>query len=212
METNRRIQKGPSREERTRTEILEATKRLVERHGLQKVTMEDIASALGKKKSFLYYYYPGRREVLRALIEHEFNAMRERVRKAVDARPTAADKLSTYLVERGQSMIDQTSRYGSSTIVSMLQSEDGVDLVGILGLRKQFDLQEARFIAAVLRQGIRDGEFRPLPARVIEDVTYFLLTSVRGIELDLALSDEPRRIPPSRVGQSLAILLRGLAK
>ena len=211
METNRRRLKGPAREEQTRAEIIAAAKRLVVKHGLHKVTMEDIASALGKKKSFLYYYYPGRTEVLHAVIEAEFTAMRQKVRDAVAAQSEVAEQVRAFVTARIDVIIAQAATYGSSTISSALQgAEPGTDFASLMELRQAFDRDEQRYVVGLLRQGIKDGAFRPLSGKVIEDTVYFLLSAMRGVELELLLSRDP--ISPSpRMGRVIDIFLRGLA-
>ena len=49
-------------------EILATAKKLFAQHGLKKTTMEDIANALGKGKSTLYYYFPGKTEIFEAVV------------------------------------------------------------------------------------------------------------------------------------------------
>jgi AcrR family transcriptional regulator len=211
METNRRKLKGPAREEQTRADILAATKRLVLEHGMHKVTMEDIASALGKKKSFLYYYYPGRTEVIHAVIEAEFTSMQRMVRDAVSPHKGALEQVRAFMLARIEVIRTMAARYGRSTIYSALQGvEPGTDLASLMELRQSFDREEGRFIAGLLRQGIREGVFRPLSGTVIDDMVHFLLSAMRGVELELMLGSESS--PPSpRMGRVLDIFLRGLA-
>ena len=52
-------------------EILSTAKNLFAQHGLKKTTMEDIANAMGKGKSTLYYYFPGKIEIFEAVVDEE---------------------------------------------------------------------------------------------------------------------------------------------
>ncbi len=52
-------------------EILSTAKMLFAQHGLKKTTMEDIANAMGKGKSTLYYYFPGKTEIFEAVVDEE---------------------------------------------------------------------------------------------------------------------------------------------
>jgi len=45
-------------------QILQAAKQLFSVHGLHKVTMDDVAKAIGKGRSSLYYYYKSKDEYL----------------------------------------------------------------------------------------------------------------------------------------------------
>ncbi len=54
-----------------RTAILDASRDLFARFGYKKTTMEDIAMALRKGKSSLYYYFKNKEEIFQAVIELE---------------------------------------------------------------------------------------------------------------------------------------------
>jgi AcrR family transcriptional regulator len=216
MATNRRKPVGPSREDQTRSEIIAAAKRLAQRHGLRKVTMDEIAGALGKKKSFLYYYYPGKREVIEAAVRSELTEMQQRVRHAVSQRTGAAERLRAFILTRLETVIKEVSASGPGTVTSALQGPESVTgIVSLVQLRQSFDRQEERFVAGLIREGIDEGAFRPLPPRVIDDVTYFLLSAMRGVELELAislsLSSKPAPSLGPRMTRVLDVLLKGLA-
>lgn len=212
MEPNRRKVEGASREDQTRATIIAAAKRLVQKHGLHKVTMEDIASALGKKKSFLYYYYPGRREVMQAVIEAELSEMLQHVRQAVSAQKGAVAQLRTFVMTRMESVLKRAADYGPTTISTLLEGvEPGTDFASLLELRKAFDRDEERFVADILRRGIEEGAFKPLPNKAIDDISYFVLSALRGVELELALSQEPPPAPSPRMTKVIEVFLRGLA-
>jgi len=212
MEPKRRKVEGASREEQTRATIIAAAQRLVQKHGLHKVTMEDIASALGKKKSFLYYYYPGRREVIQAVIQAEFTEMQQHVREAVAAQKGAVPQLRTFVMTRMESVLKRAADYGATTISTLLQGvEPGTDFASVLELRKVFDREEEHFFADILRRGIEEGAFKPLPNKAIDDISYFVLSALRGVELELALSQELRPAPSPRLTKVLEVFLRGLA-
>lgn len=53
---------------RKQDEILDAALTLFSQNGYQGTTIEDIADALGYAKTSLYYYYPGKEAIVRALV------------------------------------------------------------------------------------------------------------------------------------------------
>ncbi len=213
MTTNRRTPGDPTREDQTRDEIIAAAKTLAQRHGLRKVTMDDIARAVGKKKSFLYYYYPGKREVIEAVVEREFAEIRELVHQAVSAKSGALEQLRTFFVVRMETFVRRASEYGAAAITSVQQGvEPGAVGWSLLKVRQAFDRQEEQFVARLIRQGIDEGTFAALPAKVIEDTAYFLLSASRGVELELAFSDKPMVGLGPRFTKVFEVLFRGLAK
>jgi AcrR family transcriptional regulator len=55
----------------TATQILRATERAIARHGLQRVTLEDVAREAGVTRQTLYRYYGNRRQLIAAAMERE---------------------------------------------------------------------------------------------------------------------------------------------
>lgn len=54
-----------------KADILKAAEKLFQQFGLRKTTMEDIAKAMGKGKSTLYYYYNNKEEIFDAVVMKE---------------------------------------------------------------------------------------------------------------------------------------------
>ena len=86
-------------------EILSGAKKLFGKHGLKKTTMEEIATAAGKGKSTLYYYFPSKIEIFEAVVEDEMKNVVKRIREAVNVSLTAKEKLKAYLQAQITSII-----------------------------------------------------------------------------------------------------------
>lgn len=211
MEMTRRTP-AQSREDRTRASIVTTARRLIQRHGLAKVTMDDIAAGVGRKKSFLYYYYPGRRELLQAVIEAELLELQEEIRSAVHDCNTAADALKVYLTVRFEAVLRRAAAYGADSAEALLQGVGpGTDFTQLLELRRAFDAEEGRFLASLLRRGINDGLFQPLSKALVDETVRFLLFALRGIEYELALAGDTTRARTAGLPVVIDIFLRGLA-
>lgn len=212
METKRRIKSAPDREEQTRAHILATTKELVQRYGLRKVTMEDIATALGKKKSFLYYYFPGKQEVIYAMVKAEFEVERQNTRLALAGPDRAVDKIQSYFNARVESVIKQTESNKAVSVIELLESGKGGDIfLSLIELRRAFDREEELFLAGLIRQGIKEGSFRPLSHKVISDIATFMFSVLRGVQFELVFTRDssPDRVRPLET--ALEIFLEGLA-
>ena len=213
MPPKRRGEASTDREQETRAEILATARRLARQHGFHKLTMEDIAAACGRTKSFLYYYYPARRELVRAMVEAELGEIREHVRSAVAREQSAADKLRTFIQARLEEVLRQVTSVGVATIARALAGKQaGADFASILAMRQALDQEEAVLVAELLRLGVDEGTFRPLPAVLIEDLTYFLLSALRGVELELALAPDTQQLAGPRMAKVLDVMMRGLRK
>ena len=65
-------------------EILKEAQKLFQQFGVKKTTMEDIAKAMGKGKSTLYYYYCSKEDIFDAVILKEMGEVFHCVKQAVE--------------------------------------------------------------------------------------------------------------------------------
>src|ERR1700750_777859 len=83
-----------------RVEILREAQKLFQQYGLRKTTMEDIAKAMGKGKSTLYYYYCSKEEIFDAVILKEMEEVSNQVKQAVEKAVTAEEKLNAFTLTK----------------------------------------------------------------------------------------------------------------
>src|ERR1700710_1833210 len=89
-----------TKEDLMQQQILAAAKRLFAVHGLAKVTMDDVAKAIGKGRSSLYYYYKSKDEIFDAVIHIEIKEMGAAMKKAIDKAPTIEKKLYALFITK----------------------------------------------------------------------------------------------------------------
>lgn len=210
MRTNRRTAEESDSQARTRADILTEFRRLVKRHGYSKVTMEDIAAGLGRKKSFLYYYFRNKHDLLHAMVEADLRALRDRVREAVERAAGAPERVRNYFHARIDGVIKGVASYSSAHPIELCGESGHPKLATLIHLRQEFDRDEERYLASLLRQGMKEGAFRVLAPKTLAGLTYFMLSAVRGVELELILSQGKGAQQRSQMGAVLDIFLRGL--
>ncbi len=171
--------------------------------------MEDIAAAMGKRKSFLYYYFPGKAEVLRAVAEREFEQMAAAIRMAVERETKAEDRLRAYMRERAVQLMEriESVRRLHSTFTS---SEDLVEFLQVNDFRRTFDTRERVFLKEIMQSGVAHGQFRFLSDADIDSFCAFSLSSLRGSELDLMLDPVDLEHYDTRSVAMVDLLLDGL--
>ncbi|MHC1739406.1 MAG: TetR/AcrR family transcriptional regulator [Ignavibacteriaceae bacterium] len=76
--------------------ILNTAVSLLAKNGFAKTTLDDIANALGMKKSSLYYYYENKEALLRDVINREQVHFCSMLKDAIKDRENLADKLIYY--------------------------------------------------------------------------------------------------------------------
>jgi AcrR family transcriptional regulator len=76
-----------------RERILAAAERCIERHGIRKTTMDDIASEVGLSRPSVYRYFADRDDLLIELIARHGRALIGRARKSVSRQTALADQI-----------------------------------------------------------------------------------------------------------------------
>ena len=87
------------RRERSRDEILDAARMLVETHGLQGLTMDEVARTVGLTKPALYYYFASKDALLAELHHRTLEQMSQRLHDAVAATATGPEALRALIRE-----------------------------------------------------------------------------------------------------------------
>ena len=163
-------------------EILSTAKRLFAQHGLKKTTMEDIANAMGKGKSTLYYYFPGKIEIFEAVVDEEMRNLLRFTRQAINLATTAKEKLKAYCRTR-VSVMDKFQN------LSLVVYEESFNHIGdILKLKQKHDEIQIDLIQEIIKGGVQSGEFKDLTDSDIELFSCAVVVAFRGLELPIAVS------------------------
>lgn len=163
-------------------EILSTAKSLFALHGLKKTTMEDIANAMGKGKSTLYYYFIGKVEIFEAVVDEELKNLLRLTRQAINLANTAKDKLKAY--SRTRARVMEKFHNLSSVVYEDIFNHIGV----VLKLKQKHDEIQIDLIKEILKGGVQSGEFKKLAEPDIELFSFTLVAAFRGIELPLSAS------------------------
>jgi AcrR family transcriptional regulator len=152
----RRLAKGARRSEvsaATRIEILKSAAAAFRRLGYHGATVEQIAAALRMKKGNLYYYFKNKEAILYFCHDYSLDILLERLR-TVEREKAAPDvKLRQLIVAFIHMILDEL--HGTALTMD-LQALTPAHLRKVVAKRDRFD----RGLRAVIREGIRRGEFR----------------------------------------------------
>jgi AcrR family transcriptional regulator len=167
-------------------EILSTAKRLFAQHGLKKTTMEDIANAMGKGKSTLYYYFPGKTEIFEAVVDEEMRNLLRFTRQAINMATTAKDKLKAYCRTR-VSVMDKLQN------LSIVVYEEIFNHIStLLKLKQRHDTIQIDIIKEIIKGGVQAGEFKELADKDMELFACTLVVAFRGLELPIPVSQKVR--------------------
>jgi AcrR family transcriptional regulator len=96
---------APASADDARERILAAAERCIDRHGIRKTTMDDVASEVGLSRPSVYRYFADRDDLLIELITRHARALRHRAHKSVSRQSSLADQIVQtvlYTAEHGR--------------------------------------------------------------------------------------------------------------
>jgi len=136
-----------------RVAIIEAARELFAKFGYKKTTMEDIALALRKGKSSLYYYFKNKEEIFQAVIELEKNILFTELNKVVESDLSPKDKFKDYVITRMKT-IHMLENY-----MKVLKDDTIGNYEFFDKLRGKGEAEEAQFLTTMLEEGQKDNSF-----------------------------------------------------
>ena len=185
-----------TKEDLMQQQILAAAKRLFQVYGLAKVTMDDVAKAIGKGRSSLYYYYKSKEEIFDAVISIEIREMLAAMTRAVDQASGSEQKLHAFFLTKLEVLREKRAFF------KMLDAGMDADALSEfqktkVALHNQIIRQESALLEQVLRDGMNKGELHKMSVSEIEILIYVLLSSLRGLKRELELESDSGKITPA---------------
>ncbi|WPQ61636.1 helix-turn-helix domain-containing protein [Chitinophaga sancti] len=168
-------------------QILQAAQQLFQKHGYQKVTMDDVAKAIGKGRSSLYYYYKNKDEVFDAVVGAEIDDIVAEITRMVDKADTVADKLRAFAITKTK--IGRKRRI----FFDMLETGMNADELSQYTQRKKVIQKKIRIDELTLLNRVLDGYNAADKAVVI----FVFTSSLRGLKREMDLENSYARMEPA---------------
>lgn len=179
------------KEDQMRASIILAAQQLFQQHGLHKVTMEDIARAMGKGKSSLYYYYKSKEEIFEAMFDREIDDVLAKVAVAVAQVSTAEEKLYTFCLTRFQELRRKAALHG------ILVGEVLRELDFVYHIRRQCRLREGNLLKQIFTLGSTAGNQPGLSSADLDAVVFVVLGGLQGLEQEMLLTGDDHLLEPA---------------
>ena len=157
-------------------QILDAAMICLARHGIVKVTLDDIADVLGMKKASLYYYYKNKESIFIDALEREALCVHQETRNKFREGQSAAEKI--YLLV---STILQHSRERAQILELNAQAMVDNHLI-IQKIHHHIHEKSIDFLASIIQEGIDNGEFRSCDPVMVADLLWALM-DLRRVEI-----------------------------
>lgn len=199
-----------TKEDQIQQQILAAAKRLFQVHGLAKVTMDDVAKAIGKGRSSLYYYYKSKDEIFDAVILIEIREMLSAMTQAVDQAMGLEQKLRAFFITKIEVLREKRAFF------KMVDA--GMDAEAFSEFQKtkivhhnMIIRQESALLEALLTDSMNKGELRKMSPSELEMLILVLLTSLRGLKRELEMVGDFEKAVPA-VDMFIRMAMHGLKK
>ena len=183
----------PIKEDIIQEQILLAAKQLFQVLGFRKVTMDDVAKAIGKGRSSLYYYYKSKEEILEAVIDIEIKEMLTAMTKAISKATTAEQKIHLFCLTKLQILRERRTFYNA--IENSMDADEMSNYnKAKQDIHKRLMKQEGTILNEVLVEGVIKGELRTMTKKEQDNIIYILLSTLRGLKREMVFDDDFSRV------------------
>ncbi|MBN1768536.1 MAG: TetR/AcrR family transcriptional regulator [Prolixibacteraceae bacterium] len=166
---------GINKKDLNREAILEIAQDIFSRYGYKKTTLDDIANAVRKGKSSLYYYFSSKEDLFQAVIIKEVDILKQSLEKVVFRSLDPEEKLREYILTKLTTYRSLANLYNAL--------ENDVAAIGFIEEVKEKNAKdEIRMIKRILIEGVRRDKFQ------IEDLNLAAIgitTAMKGLEMPL---------------------------
>jgi len=171
--------KSEVKESEVRAQIIEKAAQLFQIFGYKKLVMEDIARAIGKSRTSLYFYYKDKDAIFNAIIQREIKNYLDALAADLPRHDSATEKLKAYFE------IKFDFRYAKTVEYPVMSKEYDMYPELLPRMRVISDPPEIAHLTAILKEGVANGEFIKLDQESIELTVKMLISSLHGIANDL---------------------------
>ncbi len=177
-------------------QVIKAAQQLFHQYGLQKVTMDDVAKAVGKGRSSLYYYYKSKLEIFGAVMDAEISEILTEIARAVEKATEVEQKIHVFCVTKLKEARKRKSFY------AMLEAGMDADERSYYtkiepAIRARMLAEEGAILRKIVTDGIAKGELRKMDQKELDGLVFVLLSSIHGLKRALVTDNEHHRIEPT---------------
>lgn len=193
---------GINKKDLNREAILEIAQDIFSKFGYKKTTLDDIANAVRKGKSSLYYYFSSKEDLFQAVIIKEVDILKRSLEKVVFRSLDPEEKLREYILTKLRTYRSLANLYNAL--------ENDVAAIGFIEEVKEKNAKdEIRMIKRILIEGVRRDKFQ------IEDLNLAALgitTAMKGLEMPLTTGSKHNLDLEVTVDNFVRILCYGIMR
>ncbi len=194
--------KNGNKKDANRENILKIAREIFSKYGFKKTTLDDIANAVRKGKSSLYYYFSSKEDLFQAVIMKEVEILARELEIVINRNTDPVDKLRDYIITKLATFRNLANFYHAI--------ENDVTAVGFIdGVKMKYEQDEIRMIKRILIEGVRKNEFEIYDFNL---VAIGITTAIKGLEMPLSAGNYGNVNLERSVDTILKIICYGIMK
>ncbi len=184
----------------SRKKILDTAGRLFSQQGYFSVRIADIARAAEMSPGNIYWYYPGKEEILKAILQNVFDQMEQILVDAASWPGSGLDKLTRIIDLELANMKEHGALF---QIYMSILGHGGAGFFKELGFDTvQIGLRYHQHLSVILRQAAQEGSISPIDPYAL---TVFFFAFFNG--LVITYGDDWQQIPEAVIRQAVLQML-----
>ncbi|MCE4563724.1 TetR/AcrR family transcriptional regulator [Maribellus sp. CM-23] len=167
--------KNGNKRDANRENILKIAREIFSKYGFKKTTLDDIANAVRKGKSSLYYYFNSKEDLFQAVIMKEVEILAHELEIVINRNTDPVDKLRDYILTKLATFRNLANFYHAI--------ENDITAVGFIDdVKVKYEQDEIRMIKRILIEGVRKNEFEIYDFNL---AAIGITTAIKGLEMPL---------------------------
>ncbi len=168
--------KNGNKKDVNRENILKIAREIFSKYGYKKTTLDDIANAVRKGKSSLYYYFKSKEDLFQAVIMKEVEILAHELEIVINRNTDPVDKLRDYILTKLATFRNLANFYHAI--------ENDIAAVGFIeDVKMKYEQDEIRLIKRILIEGVRKNEFEIYDFNL---AAIGITTAIKGLEMPLS--------------------------
>ncbi len=197
----RAIEPGTKRDT-NRENILKIAQDIFSKYGYKKTTLDDIANAVRKGKSSLYYYFKSKEDLFQAVIMKEVELLAKELDRVINRNTEPVDKLRDYMLTKITTFRNLANFYHAL--------ENDVTAISFINdVKHRYEQDEIRLIKRILIEGVRKGEFEIYDFNL---AAIGITMAIKGLEMPLSAGNYGNLNLERSVDVILKIICYGIMK
>ncbi len=185
-----------------RENILKIARDIFSKYGFKKTTLDDIANAVRKGKSSLYYYFESKEDLFQAVIMKEVEILAHELEIVINRNTDPIDKLRDYILTK------LTTFRGLANFYHAIEND--ITAVSFIDdIKRKYELDEIRMIKRILIEGVRKNEFEIYDFNL---AAIGITTAIKGLEMPLSAGSYGNVNLENSVDIILKIICYGITK